>query len=271
MTSMQRKTTFLSVLATGGLIAIYWFAKQAELTLADSTVLTGYCSLVVMILLALFNTRKKLSMIPIFSARAWLMFHVIFGLAMIVLYLLHTGSLWPTGLYEQILASLFFLVCLTGIGGTVLSKIVPSRLRHLGVEIIFERIPEELYRIREAAKESIAEAVEKSGNITLSREYEESLAWFFAQPRFFFSHISGSGKPAAWTQSKSTSLQPFLSDDEKQRFEDVLDLMNYKNQIDAHYANQILLKGWLFLHLPLTVSLLVFVGWHVLLVHLYAL
>ncbi len=271
MITLQTKTTVISILAIAGLVALYWVARQQSLQLHDPTILSGYVALTVMILLALFNTRKKLSMIPIISARVWLVFHVVFGLALMVVFGLHTGSLWPTGLYEQILAGLFYLVCLTGIAGYLLSRSIPSRLRHLGNEIIFERIPAELYEVREAAKGHITAALEASGNETLAREYEESLAWFFARPRFFLSHVSGTERPSAWIKNKDTSLRPFLSDAEQQEFDSLLSLMNYKNEIDAHYANQRLLKGWLFLHLPLTLALLVFVAWHVLLVHLYVL
>lgn len=268
---LHSKTTHIVLLSIGGLIAIYWYANQQKLNLEDSSFLTGYASLTIMVLLALFNIRKKLSMIPAIQARTWLRIHVVFGFGMIFLFWLHTESVWPSGLYEQIIAVLFYLVCLSGMVGYLLSRTLPSRLRHIGNEIIYERIPTELYNTREAAKLEISTAVNINGNEVLAREYEESLAWFFAQPRFFFSHIVGSGRPAAWVQNKATSLSPFLSEEESEKFAPLLGLMKYKNQIDAHYANQKLLKHWLFFHLPLTVSLLVFVGWHVLLVHLYAL
>ena len=270
MKSLRAKTALITILAVAGLFAIYLFTRQQSLKLGNPTTVTGYASLCLMILLALFNTRKKLSMIPFIQARVWLMMHIIFGVTMLLLYWLHTGNAWPTGVYEQIIAALFYLVCITGIIGYILSRTTPSRLRLTGNEIIYERIPTEIYSLRETVKDEITKAVEFSGNETLSREYEESLAWFFSRPRFFLSHISGSGRPLAWVQSKAESLKPFLSREEEEKFDSVLSLMNYKNQIDAHYFNQKLLKLWLFLHLPLTVALMVFVGWHVLLVHLYS-
>jgi hypothetical protein len=267
------RTSFwvISSLAIAGLVVTYWFARQTSHTLGNASALTGYVTLAVLLSLALFNTRKKLSMLPMIKARTWLLFHVIMGFAVLLLYWLHTGVLWPTGLYEQIIAALFYVVCITGIVGFILSRTIPVRLRNIGNEIIYERIPHEIYTLRETAKSEVLAALSSSGNETLAREFKESLAWFFAKPRFKTAHLSGSGRAAAWVERKASSLKPFLSDEEAKRFDEVVALMHYKNQIDAHYANQNVLKYWLFLHLPLTVALLVFTGWHVLLVHLYAL
>ena len=269
MNRLRTKAVLISLFAIAGIVSLCLVVHRQNIELKDSNILTGYVSLAVMCLLAVFNTRKKLSMLPIINARTWLVFHVVFGFAMIAVYAIHTQTLWPSGLYEQILACLFYLVSISGIAGYTLSRIVPRRLRHTGGEIIYARIPNEIYQIREASKKHISSALEQSGNETLSREYQESLAWFLAKPRFILSHISGSGRPSAWVENKAVSLEPFLSDSEKKEFNKVLELMRYKNQIDAHYANQKMMKVWLFFHLPVAVGLLVFVAWHVLLVHLY--
>jgi hypothetical protein len=267
--TLKTKTTVIGVMALLVITGTFWLVRRKSLMLEDPSVISGYVALGVMILLMLFNWRKKLSMLPIISARVWLVFHVLFGLLLLGLFWLHTGSVWPTGLYEQIIVALFYLVSVSGIIGYVLSTSIPSRLRHIGNEVIYERIPTEIYNLRESVKDEISLAVKNSGNETLAREYEESLAWFFARPRFFLSHLASTGKPNAWRLRKEQSLKPFLTSDEEIHFARVIELIGYKNQIDAHYANQSLLKSWLFLHLPLAAILLLFVGWHVLLVHLY--
>lgn len=267
--TLKSKTYFIGLVALIVLLGTFMTVRNDNIMLEESSVTSGWVALSVMILLMLFNWRKKLSMLPIISARVWLIFHVLFGFLMLALFWLHTGSLWPTGLYEQIIATFFYLVSISGVVGYFLSISIPSRLRHIGNEIIYDRIPNEIYKIREIVKDEIALAVENSGNETLAREYQETLAWFFSRPRFFLSHISGSGKPRAWRLRKEQSLKPFLTGDEEEHFAKVIELMDHKNQIDAHYANQSLLKIWLFLHLPAAAILLLFVGWHVMLVHLY--
>ena len=269
--SIKNKATLISAFGVMAFIATYLVVQHDRISLQNPQTFSGYTALAVMIVLMLFNWRKKLSMLPIISARLWLICHLVFGLLMLSLFWLHTNSLWPSGGYEQIIAALFYIVSLSGIIGYSLSRSIPARLRHIGGEVIYDRIPANIYRIREQAKHHIASAAQESGNETLPREYSESLAWFFAKPRFFLSHVTGSGKPNAWRLRKETSLKPFLTEQEAVHFNQVMLLVEYKNQIDAHYSNQRLLKFWLFLHLPIAAMLLIFVGWHVLLVHLYLL
>ncbi|NND82204.1 MAG: hypothetical protein HKN50_07235 [Gammaproteobacteria bacterium] len=268
---MRRKAIIIWLIAATLVAVVAWQARQAHLALQNPAIISGYSALAVMIALVLFNVRKKLSMIPLVSARVWLIIHVAFGVALLPMVWLHTGSLWPEGLYEQVLIGLFYLVSGSGIFGYWLSLTVPRRLRHLGGEIIYERIPHELHEVREQVKQLIFEAVEASGHETLTLEYKQSLAWFFARPRFFFSHLSGSRRPSAWQEQKAQSLKPFLGEAEMRSFEKIERLMDYKNKVDGHYAAQSFLKYWLYFHLPVSLSLIIFVLWHVLLVHLYAL
>ena len=82
-------------------------------TLTDPTPLTGYYLFGLMIFLALFNTRKKLSMLPIGKVSFWLRLHVSGGLLTLGLFWLHIGKLWPNGGYEQVLAFSFYAVNVT--------------------------------------------------------------------------------------------------------------------------------------------------------------
>ena len=71
---------------------------------------TGWILFSVMVFLAAFNTRKKLAMLPLGSARVWLHAHMAGGLLALALFWLHTGSVWPHGLYLKALAACFYLV-----------------------------------------------------------------------------------------------------------------------------------------------------------------
>ena len=266
---MRAKIIVISILALATLVFVYLMTRQASLDLRDPSIVSGYTALATMVLLIIFNTRKKLSMMPVIKARTWLILHVVFGTALVIIFWMHTRTLWPHGLYEQIITGLFYIVSLSGFIGYALSRAMPGRLRQIGSEIIYERIPQEIYDIREAVKKLTLECLELSGQETLKREYEESLNWFLSRPRFFFSHVTGSRNPSTWVVQKSQSLKPFLNDDELAKFREINELMHYKNRIDAHYATQSVLKYWLYFHLPVAVGLFVFVLWHVLLVHLY--
>ena len=266
---MRNRILVFSFAAIALLVVVYWAGQQSLMKNEDPAILSGWVTFAVMFFLMAFNARKRISMAPVVSARSWLVLHVVMGSALLPLFWLHTGRLWPSGVTEQIMAALYYLVSLSGIWGYFLSRIMPARLRNLDREVIFERIPQQLYEIRQVVQEKIRLAVESSGRDTLLRDYQESLSWFFARPRFFMSHLTGSRRPAAWVSRQNSALRPFLDDDEAQQFSQVLALMDEKNTVDAHFAMQWILKFWLFIHLPLAAALSVFVVWHVLLVHIY--
>ena len=259
-------------------IAIVFFFQVLSLTEYQESVLainpriySGYSMLGVIVLLALFPLGKKLSLLPLFRTQHWLIIHVVFGLTLPLIYWVHCHNLWPNGLYEQLLAFLFYSVCVSGLFGFVLAKVLPGRLSNIGEEVIYERISDEVHQIRKAVKQHVTAATEESGNETLSRLYAESLAWFLARPRFFWDHLTGSAKPGVWIEKKELANRPFLNESESQHLDAIIQLMRYKNQIDANYALQTVMKKWLYFHTPIATALLVVVAWHVLLVHIYLL
>ena len=262
----------ISVIAIAALfvVLILSLTEYQEVNLAvNPRTYSGYGLLGVIVLLALFPVGKKLSLLPIFSARHWLVIHAVFGLSLPLVFWVHTHSLWPTGLYEQVMALLFYVVFLGGSLGLVLAKVLPGRLSNIGDEIIYERIPDEIHQIRETVKRHVKEAVETSGNDTLSRLYGESFSWFLTRPRFFREHLTGSAKPLSWIRQKQRACRPFLSERELEHLDAIVKLMYYKNRIDANYVVQTVLKKWLYFHTPFATALLVIVAWHVLLVHIY--
>lgn len=239
-------------------------------TLHDPTALIGYYLFGLMIFLALFNLRKKLSMIPLGKASVWLRMHVFGGVLALGLFWLHTGNLWPNGAYERVLALTFYLVSFTGIVGHILLKLYPSRLTQIGVEVIYERIPTELAAIREEAEAIILESTEETGSDTIARHYLETFHWFFARPRHFWSHALGSRAGAHWVRHEVANLRRYLNDAEQQNLDRLADLAYTKTRVDFHYAAQTIMKGWLLVHLPLSVAVMALAAWHFILVHVYA-
>lgn len=260
-----------------GLVALAFAAVLAinghhtRLQLGQPAVVTGWSLVALMVFLALFNVRKKLSMLPLGSAQAWLRLHVVGGILALLFFWIHTGSLWPLGRYEQILALLFYLLTANGIVGYILQKIYPGHLTQTGLEIIYERIPAEIVEIRESAEALILECTQSTGVETLAQYYLETFDWFFRKPRFFASHAVGRQKASHWLRQQVATVKRYLNDAEGAYLAKLQILAETKNKIDIHYALQTVLKSWLLVHVPLTVAVLVFVIWHILLVHAYAL
>jgi len=265
-----RRVTYL-ILAVALFIVAALQVQIGSRTLHDPAVLTGYYLFGLMVVLGLFNLRKKLAMIPLGSAAAWLRVHVCGGLLALALFWLHMGRLWPDGFYEQLLALTFYLVSFSGIAGYVLQRAYPSRLTQSGIEIIYERIPAELAAIREEAEALVMECAVETDSDTIARHYLETFHWFFSRPRHFWSHALGSRKGAHWVRGEVTNLRRYLNEAEQTYLDRLAKLAVTKNRIDFHYSAQSIMKRWLLFHLPLAVAALALAVWHFMLVHVYAL
>ena len=193
MNPIAIRYTLLWAIAATGLAILGVYTYLADLELQRSEFLTGYTLFAVMLALALFNARKKLSMVPLVRSAYWLAIHVVGGVAAVILFFIHTGSAWPTGGYEQALALIFYLVSLSGIFGYAVQRVYPRRLVRTDFEIIFERIPHELAEIREKAEAEIRTCTEETGSDTLARHYMETLSWYFRRPRYFLNNAVGGG------------------------------------------------------------------------------
>ena len=153
-----------------------------------------------------------------------------------------------------------------------MQRALPRALTDTGVEIIYERIPAEIARLRGEAEALALDCTRQTGSDTLARHHVESLHWFFREPRFFWNHALFGGKKArAWVRQHVAPVRMYLNDAEAQFLDKLAALAERKVEIDFHYAAQTLMKRWLLLHLPLAVLVVLLTLWHILLVHLYAL
>ena len=270
MTGWRQHALFWG-LGFGGWLLIAGVALRAERTLRDGSVVTGYALFALMLALGMFNLRKRLSVLPLGTARAWMKAHLVLGAVAAPLYFQHAGGLWPGGFYEQAIAVCFYATMLSGIAGYALERVLPGRLVHLESEVIYERISSEIAALRERAEALVVKAVQDTGSDTLGRYYAESLDWFFWRPRFRLSHLVGGLRGARWVHGHITALRRYLNDAERQVLDEIEQLALRKNQLDAHYALQSVLKLWLFVHVPAAVLLLVLACWHLLVVHVYRL
>jgi hypothetical protein len=105
------RAPWLTTLIAAAVLALalpLWLARWREEQLLNPALLTGWWLFVVLLLLGAFNARKKLAVVPLGLAATWLRWHVVGGFLTLALFWLHTGNLWPTGLYEQALAGAFY-------------------------------------------------------------------------------------------------------------------------------------------------------------------
>ena len=116
--------------------------------------LTGWALFGVILLLALYNGRKKLPFLPLLSSEEWLQIHIYAGLLTGVLFAVHINYTITSGWFQGVLAWLYLLVMASGFFGLFLSRAIPKRLTTRGGEVLFERIPAIRRQVREQAEQA---------------------------------------------------------------------------------------------------------------------
>ncbi|WP_416899043.1 MAG: hypothetical protein ACMVY4_04760 [Minwuia sp.] len=271
MRSVTRAYMVFWLVAAAAFIFLLWNSWQTWLQNGEPAIVTGYTLAGLMVFLGLFNSRKKLSMVPLGRGAYWTAAHAVFGTLTLGLFWVHTGSFWPSGAYEQLFALFFYLVSLSGILGYWMQKVIPRRLTENGLEVIWERIPNEVAEIRGKAEAIVEEAAEKAASDTLARYYTETLAWYFRRPRFLTSHFVGFQTGRAYIRREFTAIARYLDDTERQYLGQLEDLAQIKNRLDFAYAVNGMAKLWLLFHVPMAVGVLLLMIWHIILVHVYLL
>jgi hypothetical protein len=270
MRAVNRNSWHIWTAALAAFAGLAAWHRSARLALGDTSFATGYVLLGAILFLALYSGRKKLPMIPLGRASAWLTLHVVVGLAAVAVFWLHLPGPWPQGLADRALAALFYLVSASGVLGYCLQLWIPKRLTQGGRETIFERIPGELAELRAEIGKTLVAAAALSGHDTLGRYYLESLAWYFARPRFAASHVLGGRRAEHWLKRRLGTIERYLSEPERKHLSAIAALGDIKTHIDRQYALQSLLKRWTLVHVPLAAAMLVFALWHAIAAHVFA-
>jgi hypothetical protein len=70
--------------------------------------------------------------------------------------------------------------------------------------------------------------------------------------------------------NKIADLNRYLNESERATMDEIATLVRQKDGLDYHYSLQLVLKLWLFVHIPLTYSLLLWTLVHIVLVFAYS-
>jgi len=230
--------------------------------------LTGWVLFAAMVLLTIYNARKKLPFLPLGRSESWLQIHIYVGFFTVVLFLIHLNFRTPTSWFDETLAWLYLLVTLSGVFGLVLSRVLPRRLATRGGEVLYEKIPALRHSVREQA-EALALGPGTSSP-AIAEFYVRQLSPFLAGPGRFWPHLLESRRPLNAIMNEIEQFRRYLSEGERVTLEGLRELVRSKDGLDYHYALQKSLKLWLFVHLPLTYSLMIFSLLHMVLVFAFS-
>jgi len=220
---------------------------------------TGWLLFGLIVYLTLFNARKKLSFLPLFSARTWLQFHIWVGLLSAIVFFWHIGWRMPFGWFNWLFTALYVVGVISGIVGLVWSRTIPRRLTARGGEVIWEQIPARRAALRMEAESLALRSVADARADTVAQFYSDHLHEYFV----------GARRAPQDLLAGLENLKRFLNEQERSVAEELATLVRKKDDLDFHYTQQRRLKVWLLVHIPLTYSLLVFSVAHVVLVYAF--
>jgi cytochrome b561 len=250
------------------IIVLAQFIMQSALL--GTSFITGWTLTAVIVFLAAYNLFKRVSFLPIGSSSSWLQLHIYCGLLTGVLILLHLDFRLPNGMFESILALVYFSVFLSGILGLLMSRLFPRRLSMRGEEVIFERIPIFQRQLREEVEKLVFECLSETETTAVPDFYLTHLKPYFERSRNFISHLMQSERPRQSLLLSIRELDAFLNETERETMKKIAQHVITKDDLDHQYTLQAMLKYWLFLHVPLTYGLLILIAFHAVVAHAFS-
>lgn len=231
---------------------------------------SGWLLFAAIVLLAGYNVRKRLPMLPLGSSSTWLQLHIYAGLFTAFAFAVHVDYSLPGGVLDVALALVYAAVFASGVAGLVMSRVFPARLTTYGREVPYSRIPVHRRRLQDEVEDLIINCLEETGSGAVAEFYERELKRFFDAPRDFWLHVVHSRRPRRRTSLALDSQRRYLNSRENEVLSVLGDRVSAKHDLDQQYALQSALKLWLFAHVPLTYALLILSLLHLVLVHAFS-
>lgn len=269
MTSARKKSagmvvTMLSAVALAG--ASFWFIPNFP----HHAYISGWALFALMLILTFFNLRKKVPFLRMGKTSFWLKMHICLGIFSGVLFFVHMGWSWPSGLFRQIFAWCFLIVFISGLVGWWMSRTFPRRLTVAGYETPFERMADARNNLRKKAEALVLTNEAGKSPSLASVRYADLFGAFFTKPCNFWAHLVQSRSPQAAHTSQFDEMERYMEKGELKMFAELRDLVAQKHMLDYQHSLQLALRLWLFIHIPLSYSLLIFSVLHIILVHSFS-
>src|SRR5947207_2615798 len=129
--------SFLLLLST----LMVWLHHRYSGAIPRLSYLTGWALFGLILLLSLYNARKKLPFVPLLSSELWLQSHIYAGLLSAALFAVPISYKLPAVWFDGMLAWLYVMVMPSGFFVLFFSRVIPERLTTCGGVGSFERIP----------------------------------------------------------------------------------------------------------------------------------
>ncbi len=263
----QRRTRNILIAAViAGLLVV---AELEAPPLLNLHFASGWMLAAGLFFLVLFNARKKIPMIPVLSAAAWLQLHIYIGWLMAFLFALHTQFRYPAGPFNAALWWFFVALNLSGIIGIFLERAIAPRLRERGEAILYDRLNGYRLQLADEAAALAARSVTEVATPLLVDMYRDRIAPYMAGPRNFWPHLIDSRKPLDRLVGEMRALERYLNPQGRETLRAIEERVIAKDNLDHQYALLTLMRTWLFLHIPLAYGIFLLVAVHIVLVYAF--
>ena len=222
----------------------------------------GIAATVVLVGAMLIGARRRTMKISLRlrlgRSRTWLYFHVYGGVLFLLLVLMHSGFRLPVGALTTWLWILSLWTAASGLVGLGLQRWIPKTLSSgLAVEVNYERIPELIRELRESAQK-LVQTCDPAVQSLYARNIDDELA----RPErrlIYFRDITGGIRMKL---KELHYLRGLLGGEDRERLDELERIYRTKLEVDAHYTLQQALRGWLYIHVPVSIVLLILVVIH---------
>lgn len=226
-------------------------------TMRNQTIYSGIVLTLVILLLTFFNARKRIAFLPLLKVSTWTQIHIYCGYFCAFVFLLHIEFRVPRGLLEQALALTFVAVTLSGVIGLILSRWLPRRLVSSGEPLTFEKIPYYRKQVRKDAEALIIRSEKETQSSSLSDLYMKHLDGYFRSEPGILNAVLPLSAQFQQMVAHVDAIKRYLNPEEKVLAGELSDLIESKRNIDFQHSVQLLLKLWLFVHIPFTLCLII--------------
>lgn len=207
----------------------------------------GIAGFAMMLYAALLGARRRVRIWRIGRAQTWMRGHLWLGLLSLPIVLLHADVRTGAGL-TAVLVWLLAVVVLSGIAGAWLQHVLPRRLLR---EVPMETIYDEIGRVR-------VQLLDEADRVA-SGAPEALRDFYLADVRPFVEH-PGSGHPlaeAAAAAGRFEKARALMPPDLRPALDDLENICEEERQLIRQARLHRVLHGWLLVHVPLSIALLV--------------
>lgn len=261
-----------AVALVGGATALIWLVDQSAMTaVRRPAVVDGWALFIAVVLAVALRLRKAIPVLPILDAVVWARVHVVTGLVTVSVFFLHTVGRLPTSLFDTLLWTLFVVVAASGVGGWILSRLLPPRLRsQQGGPEILQRIPARRAALAAEAATVVNEALRATRSQTLRDLYVDTLEPFLRCPADLGAHLLESRRPVQRLRRLVEQNAHYLDARGREALDALARIAEAKIDLDHQTALLRALRLWTLVHVPLTYGLLVLVGVHLVAVYAFS-